>query len=264
MSEKEGKKFVLILLASLFLIAITTYFISYFYTPAISGFSVSNNFNDENWGILTPAVDGKYFERAIVPDDKNPENFITKHSIKYGEQTYRSESMDNSKCQNNFNENVSIRIFIPDSYAPDSSAEILCQWHGSNDYLIGEWITRSPPLALATQNGNWGIQYWWDENFISASSLKYKTLNLGSYEKDIGHFINWTFFIHWGFNRDGKLFVWKNNAEVVHLENISIGYNDKVGNYFKFGIYKWDWKKSQTDVNEREVYHDDYSRECFS
>ena len=88
-------------------------------------------------------------------------------------------------------------------------------------------------------------------------------MNLGSYSGDLGKWVDWEFSIHWDYNEKGELVVKKDNVTVVNLENISLGYNDKVGNYFKFGVYKWDWKTKSTSVSERIIYHDDFSRECF-
>jgi len=236
-------------------------------------FSISNNFNDQTWGTIFPAINDAYgvgtpntayAERAIVPDEKNSTNFVAQHIIRYGEKNFRAESMDNEKCANGFSEVVKIKILLPANYSADSSAEIISQWHDMLDYNDGELITRSPPLALATQGGVWGIQYWWDANFISTNiSPRSETLNLGSYSGDLGKWVDWEFSIHWDYNEKGELVVKKDNVTVVNLENISLGYNDKVGNYFKFGVYKWDWKTKSTSVSERIIYHDDFSRECF-
>jgi hypothetical protein len=277
MSNKRGKKFATILLVvAILALAIPIFYFSRMgssYNMTQSSFSISNNFDDQNWGTLFPAINDAYgvgtpntayAQRAIVQDPLNDSNFVTQHSLKYGEGNFRAESMDDEKCANGSSEVVKIRIMLPANYSADTSAEAIVQWHDVVDYKDGELIVRSPPLALATQNGVWGVQYWWDPNFISTStSPKSKIIVIGSYANDLGKWIDWEFFVHWDYSGKGELKVKKNGVTVIDSKNISIGYNDKVGNYLKFGLYKWDWKKISTAVNQRLIYHDDFSRECF-
>jgi len=66
------------------------------------------------------------------------------------------------------------------------------------------------------------------------------------------------------FERFGELgaavSVWQ-NGKLVQTINGPNTYNDKVGNYFKLGIYKWVWMpekdKGISTTTEREIFYDD-------
>lgn len=220
-----------------------------------------NNFADQQWHFLKAALDGDNANRKIVELKESESGYAAKHSIVYGQNTYRAESMHDVKFSNNSTEIVKVKIYLDRDYQFDSSPEILCQWHGTRDYRQGELLARSPPLALGTQNGNWVIRYLWDWHYISKpKTLKDKRINLGPYQKDLGKLTEWKFRIKWNYNDAGALKIWKNSKLAVDLKNISIGYNDTLGVYFKFGIYKWDWKTKTTNTSERTVYHTDFFR----
>lgn len=224
-------------------------------------YSFSNNFAKQQWTFLKPALNGENARREIVELKGSASGYATKHTIRYGQNTFRAESMHEVKFPNDSIEIVTIKIFLEKDYQFDDSPEILCQWHGTRDFRQGELMARSPPLALGTQSGNWVIRYVWDRNFISKpTTLQSKQITLGPYQKDLGKFTEWSFQINWNFDEAGALKAWRNGKLVVDLDKISIGYNDARGTYFKFGIYKWDWKTKHTATSERTVYHTDFFR----
>ncbi len=152
----------------------------------------------------------------------------------------------------------------PEDWATDSSAEIVAQWHNSPDPAEKDAII-SPPLALLTRNGNWELHRWWDERATTNNSLmwaagKHEERSLGSYEQDKGRWTDWAFHVRWGWAAEHKplLEVYK-NRRLVYRSTGPNTTNDAVGNYFKMGIYKWDWwqqKPSQT--TSRVIYHDEF------
>jgi len=146
-------------------------------------------------------------------------------------------------------------LFLPKTYRRDPSFEILAQWHGLPDFERGEtW--RSPPLALRTQNGNFVLERHWDKKLVTINSdLPTEMVNLNRYQKD--EWIDWVFQVKWSYEADGLIKIWQ-NGRLVYEQSGANTYNDKIGTYFKIGIYKPDWKynpqKSQTIL--RSAYYD--------
>ena len=42
-----------------------------------------NDFNNRDWGVLIPALDGELAQRSIVPVETDPADFITRHRIAF-------------------------------------------------------------------------------------------------------------------------------------------------------------------------------------
>ena len=66
------------------------------------------------------------------------------------------------------------------------------------------------------------------------------------------------FHIRWSYEDEGLLEVWKDGRKVVTQKGPNT-YNDLRGNYFKIGVYKWDWKNrpETSRVERRVLYHDE-------
>lgn len=151
-------------------------------------------------------------------------------------------------------------IFLPENWAPDRSMDIVAQWHEYPDFSIGEsW--RSPPLSLSTMDGNWRIGRIWDPNPLTLKNTPglgggTERIDLGGYALSV--WTDWIVHVKWSYQADGLLEIWKNGNLVVQRIGPNT-YNDKVGPYFKMGIYKPDWKhkpeKSTTDT--RTIYFDE-------
>lgn len=153
---------------------------------------------------------------------------------------------------------VGFSVFLPATFTPDPAPEIIQQWHDMPDLSDGG-VWRSPPFALYTQNGHWFLAI--------KSSAKRLTSNkdLSSKDYDLGpcvnsQWINWVFHVRFSWEDDGLIEVWQ-NGNLVQTINGPNTYNDKVGNYFKLGIYKWVWMpekdKGISTTTEREVFYDD-------
>lgn len=112
---------------------------------------------------------------------------------------------------------------------------VLGQWHAVEDpgdphlspvlafeYDAGEArvVTRSDPNPVQTANPP-AITRWSDDTY------------------PLHQWVNWKFEVH--FSRgsgDGALRVWQDSKEVVALNDIPIGYNDRLQPRFQFGIYR--------------------------
>ncbi|SEA34620.1 Polysaccharide lyase [Arachidicoccus rhizosphaerae] len=148
-------------------------------------------------------------------------------------------------------------IWLPASFVADSLPEIVAQWHATPDFSLGEDY-RSPPIALEIQNGKYQLATRWatqavndNDNVTGKSSV-----NFGNVEN--GKWTQWIFHIIFSYKNDGLIEVWKDGSKFYTKAGPNY-YNDQTGPYFKFGIYKWDWLKTDisTTVNKRILYFSD-------
>lgn len=152
----------------------------------------------------------------------------------------------------------SFDLYLPKTHVTDNVWEIVAQWHAVPDFNLGEdW--RNPVLALLTTNGQWSINSIWDSKantFESGKRTYDGQINwpLGTYEK--GKWVNWVFHIKWSYDGDGLIEVWK-DGKLVLSERGPNSFNDKLGPYFKFGIYKgWKINELSKGVKERTIFFD--------
>lgn len=147
----------------------------------------------------------------------------------------------------------SFNIYFPASgMKPDNKSEILIQWHAHPDEYE---VTRNPPLALDNRNDRLTLTWLYDQRAVTPPGFNRwfnNTADLGVTTKD--QWINFVFHIKWDPNGKGVLRVWRDNQLTVNQQNIAIGFNDKVGAYLGFGIYKFE-NDSQHD--QRVILFDD-------
>ncbi len=147
---------------------------------------------------------------------------------------------------------------FPRNWVPDTQSELFAQWHASPDE--GE-DKRSPNLAIYVYGEDYCIKKRWDANKISdKESIPSKILWCGKIEPDKGIWIDWVFHVKWSFHEDGFVDVWKDGNRILSDKGPN-SYNDKQGPYFRFGPYKWPWKKDEEEapstVSKRIVYFDE-------
>lgn len=153
-------------------------------------------------------------------------------------------------------------VFVPDSYVPDGSWEIVAQFQSiPND---GEEY-RNPLLAIETSGGIWGVRSRWDDKVItqtkSGGGWVYggqKRWELG--EVKTGVWTDWVIQVKWRYVNDkqGYLKIWKDGKLVVDHTGPN-AYNDPMGPYLKLGIYNG-WKSTPPQSKESSryvVYHDE-------
>ena len=161
-------------------------------------------------------------------------------------------------------------IYFPKDFQPDeSSSEIIAQYHGVADpgdtFLSPPWALRLRGKKLSVTNRTT------DKKNSTISNVSEKTWSLS------GNIVpgKWHYFvvdIHWDNNPNGNGFMkfymkidgapGPNDIKVNYSG--PTGYNDRLGAYFKIGIYKWDWKKQdrvtlskKEGVTERLLFFDD-------
>ena len=168
----------------------------------------------------------------------------------------------------------SFRIFFPKEWKFDQEREIIAQWHGMPDFELGEnW--RNPPISLMIGTGQSGV----GKNYFLVVHADSKELtpdkrglgrytfnreeDLGSIISDLGKWTEWVFHIKWSYKDDGFLIVWKDGEKALDFKKLPNCFNDKLGPYFHFGVYKWPWKEGGANykppygIDERILYFDD-------
>lgn len=146
--------------------------------------------------------------------------------------------------------------YLPSSFVKDRSMEIVAQWNAKPDRNLGEdW--RSPQLYLKTENGRWKIVRRWDSKPLTTNNTPEdkETIDLGAYQTGVWN--KWVFHVKWSYQSDGLVEVWKNGKLVLRKTGPNT-YNDKVGPFQKFGIYKPDWKyrPHRSKIATRVIYYD--------
>ena len=153
-------------------------------------------------------------------------------------------------------------IFLPTSYVPGTTYEILAQWHNTPNDWNQLFARKNPPLTLHSdsESSHWLVHMNWDADPVASDGSfsidGWKTWDLGAWATN--EWTDWVFHIKWSYSADGILQVWKNGELVVDYAGPNT-YNDKIGPYFKMGIYKgWQDRVIPYDnVSERVVYHDE-------
>lgn len=146
--------------------------------------------------------------------------------------------------------------YLPPEFVKDPSMEIVSQWNARPDKNLGEkW--RTPQLYLKTENGNWQIKRRWDHNRVTKNNTPAgkETIDIGPYQTGVWN--DWVFHVKWSYESDGLVEVWKNGKLVVRKTGPNT-YNDKIGPFQKFGIYKPDWKHRphRSKTTKRVLYYD--------
>ena len=137
--------------------------------------------------------------------------------------------------------------FFPESWKPDTQPELFAQW-------IGEGMS-SPPLAIYLYGEDYRIKKRW-----ANGKNDYDNLWSGAVSPDLGQWTDWVFCIRWAHGEDGAIDVWKNGEQVVSDSGPNCS-DVRFAPYFKFGIYKWPWKRppenTPSTVNRRVLYFDE-------
>ena len=150
-------------------------------------------------------------------------------------------------------------IYLPVNWVSDPQEEIIAQWHGRPDKLLGEgW--RNPPLAIYLHGDQYILYRRWDSKLTGGKNYDgTDRAVLGTLDGDRGKWTDWVFEITWSYKAGAGLTrVWKDGVSVYDVQGPNC-FNDRAGGpYFKFGIYKWPWKRSGKFItSRREIYYDD-------
>ena len=123
---------------------------------------------------------------------------------------------------------------FPASWAPDTQSELFAQWVG--------WRKGGPSLAIYVYGDEYCLKKRW-----GAGAKDYERLWVGKITPDRGKWTDWVFHVKWSAGADGFVEAWKDGEKVVSHRGRTCA-PGKFGPYFKFGVYKWPWKKPPSET----------------
>jgi len=165
---------------------------------------------------------------------------------------FRSELKDKFRAQMGKEYWYRFSMFIPIDFPIHRNRLILSQWHGVAEYELGE-VSRSPVLAQRFSEGKFYITLRYSEQKVQTSNNGIKKRIYKTKDLKLGIWNDFIYHINWSYQNDGFVNVWLNGKQIVSYTG-PVGYNDKEGPYFKFGIYRNDIEETYT------VYYDEYRR----
>jgi len=215
---------------------------------------------DKNSGIQAATAESVQLSRFVPFNGRPSICFTLSKTDKTVENGKRAEVFFKAEKTLPVERWYAFNIWLPASFVYDSLPEIVAQWHGTPDFDLGENY-RSPAVDLMIQKGEWHLETRWasqavnDNNSLTGSFTGKSSIPFGKTVTE--KWTQWIFHIKFSYKNDGLLEVWKDGAKIYSRKGPNY-YNDKLGPYFKFGIYKWEWMKPQnTNVNKRILYFGD-------
>ncbi|MBD3638706.1 MAG: heparin lyase I family protein [Crocinitomicaceae bacterium] len=194
-----------------------------------------------------------------MEDPLNSGNQVMRFLWIEGEGTeYNSNTQKKAHLYGDFGtDNTQEEIWSFDIYFPsvgmesDSESEIVVQWHGHPD---GCETSRNPPVAIDNKDDRLTLTWRFDDRDCTPAGFKKwyeRTADLGETTKD--QWINFVVYIKWDPFGCGAIHLWRDGNKLVEENGIHIGFNDEVGAYLGFGIYKY---TKESDHQQRVVYFD--------
>ncbi|MCP4141975.1 MAG: hypothetical protein GY755_17145 [Chloroflexi bacterium] len=181
----------------------------------------------------------------VMPDPKNANNSVMRFLWQRGKgQQYDTNTQKKAHLYGAFGEhNIQKEVWSLDLYFPsaempsDKEPEILIQWHGVPDNCE---LPRNPPIALANQQDRLSVTWRCDQKNCTPWGFKRWDAgwkDLGETPKD--QWVNFVFAIQWDPFGCGVLEIWQDGNRILDEKEIPLGFNDTLGAYLGFGIYKY-------------------------
>ena len=156
---------------------------------------------------------------------------------------------------------ISFDVFIPQDYEIDEYYDVLLQAHDSPaDNRIDYGL--NPNIALRIKGNSWFVTINGEPCTDNLSSKKYtySSINyLSKIKKEC--WTHFDFYIKEGYMPEqNPLLIIKMDGKAIFKSSSPNCYNNPRGSYFKYGIYKADWKKGNIgSAKKRVVYFDNFT-----
>lgn len=125
--------------------------------------------------------------------------------------------------------------YFPTPWVANERNEIIAQWHGNADKLLGDTDSRGPPLAIRIYGDKFRVTSGYDADFISSKAWIARTpLWIGPVAA--GQWLTWRILAKWSYKDDGVIKIWLNGKQIVDHAGPNT-YNDLRGVYLKLGPY---------------------------
>lgn len=165
---------------------------------------------------------------------------------------YRAELMEAFTATPGETYWYAISLFIPEGFPKHLNRLVLGQWNAVADSEAELKAERSPPLSQRYIDGKFVIKLRHDRKRTQKGNGKelalFKTADL-----PLGKWNDLIYQVKWSWRKDGLVRAWLNGNQIADYKG-PVGYNDKQGPYFKFGIYRDDVPETYV------VYFDEYRR----
>lgn len=137
---------------------------------------------------------------------------------------------------------IGFSFYSPTVVTGDLNRHIWAQAHGTDD--PGGETARSPCFGLEVEADSFKCKIVWASKAIQNNGNNdkdgEKVFNLGKYTP--GVWIDWVIHVKFSYTTTGVTEIWRDGVKVMDWQNQPNGYNDQIGPYWKFGIYKWPWQ----------------------
>lgn len=182
----------------------------------------------------------------VILDPKNPTNLVMQFLWQkegggnVDSNTQKKAHLYGAFGVNNTQEEIwSFQVYFPaKGMEKDNKSEIIIQWHGHPDTFESD---RHPPLSLDNRNDRLTVTWLYDRLAWTPPGLSNRHSRhqfLGQTPKN--QWVNFIFHIKWNPEGGGMLKVWQDGELKINQHSISIGFNDRIGPYLGFGIYKFE------------------------
>lgn len=141
-------------------------------------------------------------------------------------------------------------VYLPQDWEVSGRNEVIAQFHSTLD--PGD-KANGPPMSIRAGTGNWEIVNRAEGDKRAGG----KVWTLNSVWEDVGKWTDWVIHYKPSYGNKGVLRIWKDGSLVVQRYGKNT-YQDRVGPYFKMGLYM-NWKKRNCcdpGVRAKTVYHD--------
>lgn len=141
-------------------------------------------------------------------------------------------------------------LYLPQDFPIEDNRLVLAQWHGEDKTHLGE-VGRSPVLAFGSRSGRFFITLRHSAERVvrDADAVPSKEL-FGTNSFPVNEWNDFVVQAKWSYEADGFINIWWQGKPVVQYRG-PVGYNDDVGPYLTFGIYRDDSEKTYvTYVNQ--------------
>jgi len=209
---------------------------------------------DQKSGIQAATAESVQLSRFVSYNGRPSIQFTLSKTDKTVENGKRAEVFFKAEKSLPVERWYAFNIWLPASFVTDSLPEIVAQWHATPDFDLGENY-RSPPVDLMIQKGEWRLETRWASQAVNDNNNLTGKLSVNFGKTVTEKWTQWIFHIKFSYKNDGLIEVWKDGAK-IYSKNGPNYYNDQIGPYFKFGIYKWEWVNTNvpTTVNKRILY----------
>jgi hypothetical protein len=195
------------------------------------------------WKIQSP---GRPYSIQTASDvRKNGEDSL-RFELRKGEQwntSFRSEVNTTEHPPMNSVRWYAFSLYLPVDFPIEDNRLVLAQWHGADKKERGE-VARSPSMAFRYRAGRFYVtDRHTSERIVKDSDTVPETILFQTNSFPLGQWNDFVVQAKWSYQDDGFVNVWWNGKPIVQYCG-PVGYNDDLGPYFKFGIYRDDTDKT--------------------